>query len=98
MLRRRQRCRVLLSTSGSFARLQGRSCDAQEERGGFGPDYTFEATGSSAVMQRGVEATPMGWEPCTIAGVAGRGEMLEVIPRWLIQGRAGGSPAPPSAA
>jgi S-(hydroxymethyl)glutathione dehydrogenase/alcohol dehydrogenase len=29
----------------------------------------------------------MGWGLCTIAGVAGKGETLDVIPRWLIQGR-----------
>ena len=29
----------------------------------------------------------MGWGLCTIAGVAGRGETLDVIPRFLITGR-----------
>ena len=29
----------------------------------------------------------MGWGLCTVAGVAGKGETLDVIPRWLIQGR-----------
>ena len=29
----------------------------------------------------------MGWGLCTVAGGAGKGEMLDVIPRWLIQGR-----------
>ena len=29
----------------------------------------------------------MGWGVATIAGVAGKGETLDVIPRWLIQGR-----------
>jgi S-(hydroxymethyl)glutathione dehydrogenase/alcohol dehydrogenase len=59
----------------------------QEETGGFGADYTFEATGLVAVMQQAVEAARMGWGLCTIAGVAGKGETLDVIPRWLIQGR-----------
>jgi S-(hydroxymethyl)glutathione dehydrogenase / alcohol dehydrogenase len=54
---------------------------------GFGADYTFEATGLVRVMQQAVESARMGWGVCTIAGVAGKGEMLEVIPRWLIQGR-----------
>jgi S-(hydroxymethyl)glutathione dehydrogenase/alcohol dehydrogenase len=58
-----------------------------EETGGFGADYTFEATGLVGVMQQAVEAARMGWGLCTIAGVAGKGERLEVIPRWLIQGR-----------
>ena len=29
----------------------------------------------------------MGWGLCTIAGVAGKGEVLEVVPRMLITGR-----------
>jgi len=58
-----------------------------EETGGFGADYTFEATGLVAVMRQAVEAARMGWGLCTIAGVAGKGETLEVIPRFLITGR-----------
>jgi len=58
-----------------------------EETDGFGADYTFEATGNVAVMRQAVEACRMGWGLCTIAGVAGRGEALEVIPRLLITGR-----------
>jgi S-(hydroxymethyl)glutathione dehydrogenase/alcohol dehydrogenase len=54
---------------------------------GFGADYTFEATGNVKVMRQAVEAARMGWGQCTIAGVAGRGEVLEVIPRYLITGR-----------
>ena len=55
--------------------------------GGFGADYTFEATGNVAVMGQAVRAARMGWGLCTIAGVAGRGELLEVVPRDLITGR-----------
>ena len=29
----------------------------------------------------------MGWGLCTVAGVAGKGETLEIIPRYLITGR-----------
>jgi S-(hydroxymethyl)glutathione dehydrogenase / alcohol dehydrogenase len=29
----------------------------------------------------------MGWGLCTVAGVAGKGETLDVIPRFLITGR-----------
>jgi S-(hydroxymethyl)glutathione dehydrogenase / alcohol dehydrogenase len=58
-----------------------------EMTGGFGADYTFEATGDVRVMRQAVEAARMGWGLCTIAGVAGKGEQLELIPRWLIQGR-----------
>ena len=58
-----------------------------ELTGGFGADYTFEATGNVQVMRQAVEAARLGWGLCTVAGVAGRGETLDVIPRWLIQGR-----------
>ncbi len=58
-----------------------------EETDGFGADYTFEATGIVSVMAQAVEAARMGWGLCTVAGVAGKGETLDVIPRWLIQGR-----------
>jgi S-(hydroxymethyl)glutathione dehydrogenase/alcohol dehydrogenase len=54
---------------------------------GFGADYTFEATGSVAVMRQAVEAARMGWGLCTVCGVAGKGETLDVIPRLLITGR-----------
>jgi S-(hydroxymethyl)glutathione dehydrogenase/alcohol dehydrogenase len=59
----------------------------QAETGSFGADYTFEATGRVDVMRQAVEAARMGWGLCTVAGVAGKGETLDVIPRWLIQGR-----------
>jgi len=54
---------------------------------GFGADYTFEATGLVAVMAQAVEAARMGWGLCTIAGVAGKGETLDIVPRLLITGR-----------
>jgi S-(hydroxymethyl)glutathione dehydrogenase/alcohol dehydrogenase len=54
---------------------------------GFGADYTFEATGNVNVMRQAVEAARMGWGLCTIAGVAGKGETLEIVPRLLITGR-----------
>jgi S-(hydroxymethyl)glutathione dehydrogenase / alcohol dehydrogenase len=54
---------------------------------GFGADYTFEATGNVAVMRQAVESARMGWGLCTVAGVAGKGEVLEVVPRYLITGR-----------
>jgi S-(hydroxymethyl)glutathione dehydrogenase/alcohol dehydrogenase len=58
-----------------------------EMTGGFGADYTFEATGSVSVMRQAVEAARMGWGLCTVCGVAGRGETLDVVPRLLITGR-----------
>jgi S-(hydroxymethyl)glutathione dehydrogenase/alcohol dehydrogenase len=54
---------------------------------GFGADYTFEATGNVGVMRQAVEAARMGWGLATVAGVAGKGEALEVVPRLLITGR-----------
>jgi S-(hydroxymethyl)glutathione dehydrogenase/alcohol dehydrogenase len=54
---------------------------------GFGADYTFEATGRVDVMRQAVESARMGWGLCTIAGVAGKGETLDVVPRYLITGR-----------
>src|SRR4051812_7879810 len=39
-----------------------------EMTGGFGADYTFEATGNVAVMRQAVESARMGWGLCTVAG------------------------------
>ena len=58
-----------------------------ELTGGLGADYTFEATGNVRVMRQAVESARMGWGLCTIAGVAGKGETLEIVPRYLITGR-----------
>jgi S-(hydroxymethyl)glutathione dehydrogenase / alcohol dehydrogenase len=58
-----------------------------EMTGGFGADYTFEATGNVAVMRQAVEAARMGWGLCTVCGVAGRGDTLDIVPRLLITGR-----------
>ncbi|MGH7572923.1 MAG: alcohol dehydrogenase catalytic domain-containing protein, partial [Gemmatimonadota bacterium] len=58
-----------------------------DETGGFGADYTFEATGNVGVMRQAVEAARMGWGLCTVLGVAGKGETLDIVPRFLITGR-----------
>ena len=58
-----------------------------EMTGGMGADYTFEATGNVDVMRQAVEAARMGWGLCTVAGVAGKGETLDIVPRLLITGR-----------
>jgi S-(hydroxymethyl)glutathione dehydrogenase/alcohol dehydrogenase len=58
-----------------------------ELTGGFGADYTFEATGNVGVMRQAVEAARMGWGLATVCGVAGKGETLDVVPRFLITGR-----------
>jgi S-(hydroxymethyl)glutathione dehydrogenase/alcohol dehydrogenase len=57
------------------------------ETDGFGADYTFEATGNVKVMRQAVEAARMAWGLCTVAGVAGKGETLDIVPRLLITGR-----------
>jgi S-(hydroxymethyl)glutathione dehydrogenase/alcohol dehydrogenase len=57
------------------------------ETGGFGADYTFEATGNVKVMQQAVEAAREAWGLATVIGVAGKGETLDVVPRLLITGR-----------
>lgn len=58
-----------------------------EMTGGFGADFTFEATGLVRVMEQAVASARMGWGLCTIAGVAGKGETLDIVPRLLITGR-----------
>ena len=58
-----------------------------ELTGGLGADYTIEATGNVAVMRQAVEAARMGWGLATVCGVAGKGETLDVVPRFLITGR-----------
>ncbi len=59
----------------------------REQTGGYGADYTFEATGNVAVMRQAVESAREAWGLATMCGVAGRGELLEIIPRFLITGR-----------
>jgi len=59
----------------------------RSETGGFGADYTFEATGNVRVMQQAVEAAREAWGLATMIGVAGKGETLDVVPRLLITGR-----------
>jgi len=58
-----------------------------EETDGFGADYTFEATGNVKVMRQAAESARMAWGLCTVAGVAGKGETLDIVPRFLITGR-----------
>ncbi len=58
-----------------------------EATGGNGVDYSFEATGNVKVMQQAVEAARIGWGLCTILGVAGKGETVDIVPRLLITGR-----------
>jgi S-(hydroxymethyl)glutathione dehydrogenase/alcohol dehydrogenase len=57
------------------------------ETGGFGADYTFEATGNVVVMRQAVEAAREAWGLATMCGVAGKGETLDIVPRFLVTGR-----------
>jgi len=59
----------------------------RSETGGFGADYTFEATGNVGVMAQAVEAAREAWGLATMIGVAGKGETLGIVPRLLITGR-----------
>jgi len=59
----------------------------RSETGGFGADYTFEATGNVQVMRQAVEAAREAWGLATMIGVAGKGETLDIVPRFLITGR-----------
>lgn len=59
----------------------------RDETGGYGADYTFEATGNVAVMGQAVEAAREAWGLATMCGVAGKGDLLQVVPRLLITGR-----------
>jgi S-(hydroxymethyl)glutathione dehydrogenase/alcohol dehydrogenase len=59
----------------------------REQTDGFGADYTFEATGNVKVMRQAVEAAREAWGLATVCGVAGKGEVLEIVPRFLITGR-----------
>jgi S-(hydroxymethyl)glutathione dehydrogenase/alcohol dehydrogenase len=54
---------------------------------GMGADYTFEATGNVKVMRQAVESARMGWGLATMCGVAGKGQTLDIVPRFLITGR-----------
>jgi S-(hydroxymethyl)glutathione dehydrogenase/alcohol dehydrogenase len=57
------------------------------ETDGFGADYTFEATGNVNVMRQAVESAREAWGLATMIGVAGKGETLDIVPRFLITGR-----------
>ena len=61
--------------------------EIQRLTAGQGAEYTFEATGLVNVMGQAVEAARMGWGLCTILGVAGKGETVNIVPRFLITGR-----------
>lgn len=57
------------------------------ETDGYGADFTYEATGLVGVMRQAVESARIGWGTCCVTGVAGKGETLDIVPRYLITGR-----------
>ncbi len=71
---------VLVGGEGTVERIL-------EMTDGMGADYTFEATGNVGVMAQAVESARMAWGLATMAGVAGKGETLDIVPRLLITGR-----------
>jgi S-(hydroxymethyl)glutathione dehydrogenase/alcohol dehydrogenase len=84
-----ERLRMARQQGATDVMLGGRDAVERilEMTGGFGADYTIEATGIVAVMRQAVESARMGWGLATMCGVAGKGETLDVIPRLLITGR-----------
>jgi S-(hydroxymethyl)glutathione dehydrogenase/alcohol dehydrogenase len=81
---------ALARDQGATATLAGGPdavAEILELTGGFGADYTFEATGDVDVMRQAVESARMGWGLATVVGVAGKGETLDIVPRYLITGR-----------
>lgn len=71
----------------TFIADEGSVATILDMTGGVGVDYSFEATGIVSVMGQAVESARMGWGLATMLGVAGRGEKLEIVPRYLITGR-----------
>ena len=61
----------------------------REETGGYGADYTFEATGNVTVMRQAVEAAREAWGLATMCGVAGKGETLDDRPAFPHHRQAG---------
>ena len=57
------------------------------ETGGYGADFTFEATGNVNVMRQAVESARMGWGVADDDRRGRQGETLDIVPRYLITGR-----------
>ncbi len=81
------RVRVTTVRPTRVSRATTRSTGSARRPDGFGADYTFEATGNVAVMRQAVEAAREAWGLATMVGVAGKGETLDIVPRFLITGR-----------
>lgn len=57
------------------------------EKTKWGIDYTFDATGSTAVMRAALEAAHRGWGESCIIGVAAAGQEISTRPFQLVTGR-----------
>ena len=73
-------------TPGSAARTPSSACSTRPAASA--PTTRSRPPASSAVMRQAVESARMGWGLCTVAGVAGKGETLDIVPRYLITGPA----------
>jgi S-formylglutathione hydrolase len=58
-----------------------------QQRTGWGVDYTFDCTGSTAVMRSALEAAHRGWGVSCVIGVAGAGQEICTRPFQLVTGR-----------
>lgn len=67
--------------------LGGSGVAAVKELTGGGADFSFEATGNTAVMRQAFESVRYGGGKCVLIGVAKTGEEVSFIPRMLIAGR-----------
>jgi S-(hydroxymethyl)glutathione dehydrogenase/alcohol dehydrogenase len=65
----------------------GSGVAAVKELTGGGADYSFEATGNTAVMRQAFESVRYGGGKCVLIGVAKTGEEVCLVPRMLIAGR-----------
>jgi S-(hydroxymethyl)glutathione dehydrogenase/alcohol dehydrogenase len=55
--------------------------------GGWGFDYTFDATGNTEVMRAALEASHRGWGESCVIGVAAAGAEISTRPFQLVTGR-----------
>ena len=52
-----------------------------------GADYTFEAVGNVRLMRQAFDAARYNWGVCTVIGLAGNDDLLEIAPYNLLTGR-----------
>lgn len=66
---------------------QGRAVQRIRRLTGGGADFTFEATGKTAVMREAFDSCRWGGGKCCLIGLAPAGEELKLTPHMLISGR-----------